>query len=53
MPNLLNEIRKEYKEWKENPARLPDFATKRMNFRDTKMSLQWPAGKISKRQKRI
>lgn len=39
MPNLLNEIRKEYKEWKENPARLPDFATKRMNFRDTKNEL--------------
>ena len=33
-PNLEYEIRKEYNEWKENPARLPAFMTKRMNVRD-------------------
>lgn len=32
---LLNEIRKEYREWKRNPARLPAFMTKRMNVRDS------------------
>ena len=39
MPNLLDEIRKEYREWKENPARLPDFATKRMNYRENNNEL--------------
>ncbi|RGD86912.1 terminase TerL endonuclease subunit [Thomasclavelia ramosa] len=39
MPNLLNEIRKEYREWKENPARLPDFMTKRMNIRESNSEL--------------
>lgn len=39
LPNLLIEIRKEYKEWKENPARLPDFATKRMNYRENNNEL--------------
>ena len=39
MPDLLNEIRKEYKEWKQNPARLPDFSTKRMNYRENNNEL--------------
>lgn len=39
LPNLLTEIRKEYREWKENPARLPDFATKRMNYRENNNEL--------------
>ena len=34
-PSLLNEIRKEYKDWKANPASLPAFMTKRMNIRET------------------
>lgn len=32
-PHLMTEIKNEYAEWKENPARLPDFMTKRMNWR--------------------
>lgn len=32
-PSLMEEIRKEYREWKKNPARLPAFPTKRMNRR--------------------
>lgn len=32
LPNLLTEIRKEYKEWKKNPQRLTAFMTKRMNI---------------------
>ena len=32
LPNLLEEIRKEYREWKKNPRRLPAFMTKRMNI---------------------
>lgn len=32
LPNLLTEIRKEYKEWKKNPDRLPAFMSKRMNL---------------------
>lgn len=34
-PSLMDEIRKEYVEWKKNPARLPAFMTKRMNIRET------------------
>lgn len=34
-PDLMREIRKEYVEWKNNPARLPAFMTKRMNIRET------------------
>lgn len=32
LPNLLTEIRKEYREWKKNPERLPAFMSKRMNL---------------------
>ena len=32
LPNLLMEIRKEYREWKKNPDRLPAFMSKRMNL---------------------
>lgn len=32
LPHLLMEIRKEYKEWKKNPDRLPAFMSKRMNL---------------------
>ena len=32
LPSLLEEIRKEYREWKNNPARLPAFMSKRMNL---------------------
>lgn len=35
MPDLLVEIRKEYREWKKNPERLPAFMQKRMNLPDT------------------
>lgn len=34
-PDLQDEIRKEYKEWKKNPLLLPAFMTKRMNIRQT------------------
>lgn len=34
-PDLMREIRKEYVEWKNNPARLPAFMTKRMNLRES------------------
>lgn len=34
LPDLLEEIRKEYRDWKKNPARLPAFMTKRMNIPD-------------------
>jgi len=34
LPNLLEETRKEYIEWKKNPATLPAFMTKRMNIPD-------------------
>lgn len=34
-PNLLVEIRKEYREWKQNPERLPAFMSKRMNLPET------------------
>ncbi len=32
LPNLREEIRKEYADWKKNPATLPAFMTKRMNL---------------------
>ena len=32
LPNLLLEIRKEYRDWKKNPERLPAFMDKRMNL---------------------
>lgn len=35
LPDLLLEIRKEYREWKKNPERLPAFMQKRMNLPDT------------------
>lgn len=34
LPDLLLETRKEYKEWKKNPDRLPAFMSKRMNLPD-------------------
>lgn len=34
LPDLQMEIRKEYKEWKKNPDRLPAFMSKRMNLPD-------------------
>lgn len=34
LPDLMEEIRKEYRDWKKNPARLPAFMTKRMNIPD-------------------
>lgn len=34
LPSLKEEIRKEYREWKKNPRRLPAFMTKRMNIPD-------------------
>lgn len=34
LPNLLDETRKEYREWKKNPDRLPAFLSKRMNLPD-------------------
>ena len=34
LPDLREEIRKEYKDWKKNPQRLPAFITKRMNIPD-------------------
>lgn len=34
LPNLLLETRKEYREWKKNPERLPAFMQKRMNLPD-------------------
>ncbi|MFV0553011.1 MAG: terminase TerL endonuclease subunit [Anaerorhabdus sp.] len=39
-PSLHNEIRKEYHEWKKNPARLPAFMTKRMNIRELNNELK-------------
>ena len=39
LPNLLNEIRKEFREWKNNPDRLPAFMSKRMNFPDGKTEI--------------
>lgn len=34
LPDLKEEIRKEYREWAKNPQRLPAFMTKRMNIPD-------------------
>lgn len=34
MPNLMAEIRKEYRDWKEHPEQLPAFMSKRMNLPD-------------------
>ena len=34
LPSLRLEIEKEYREWKQNPARLPAFMEKRMNLPD-------------------
>lgn len=34
LPDLLEEIRKEYRDWKKAPQRLPAFMTKRMNIPD-------------------
>lgn len=34
LPDLKEEIRKEYREWSKNPQRLPAFMTKRMNIPD-------------------
>lgn len=39
LPNLLTEIRKEYKIWSANPARLPGFMTKRMGIRESNNEL--------------
>lgn len=39
-PSLLEEIRKEYREWNKNPARLPAFMTKRMNIRESNNELK-------------
>lgn len=35
LPDLLLETRKEYREWKKNPDRLPAFMSKRMNLPET------------------
>lgn len=35
LPDLLLEIRKEYREWKKNPDRLPAFMSKRMNLTES------------------
>lgn len=34
LPDLLTEIRKEYREWREHPEQLPAFMSKRMNLPD-------------------
>lgn len=44
LPNLLAETRKEYREWKKNPERLPAFMSKRMNL---------PAGAKEAAEKKI
>ena len=40
LPNLLEEIRKEYREWKKDPKRLPAFMTKRMNIPESAEEMQ-------------
>lgn len=40
LPSLLEEIRKEYREWVKAPQRLPAFMTKRMNIPDGAKELQ-------------
>lgn len=39
MPDLLDEMMTEYKEYKEDPSQLPDFVTKRMNWRKSNTEL--------------
>lgn len=39
LPNLLTEIRKEYKDWKKSPHSLPAFMTKRMNIPENNSDL--------------
>lgn len=39
LPDLLSEIRKEFREWKNNPDRLPAFMSKRMNYPDGKTEI--------------
>lgn len=40
LPNLLEEIKKEYAEWVRNPAQLPAFMTKRMNLPESNREVQ-------------
>lgn len=40
LPDLRDEIAKEYREWKKSPARLPAFMTKRMNLPEAASELQ-------------
>ena len=44
-PELLKELRKEYKEWKRNPATHSSFMTKRMNYRQS--DNEYPVAKWS------
>ena len=39
LPNLMIQIRKDYKEWNKSHSLLPDFMTKRMNIRENKNEL--------------
>lgn len=53
LPNLLEEIRKEYRDWKKNPDRLPAFMTKRMNIPDSSSEIkvtEWENIMITKRE---
>ena len=53
LPNLLEEIRKEYRDWKKNPARLPAFMTKRMNIPDGASEIKvtdWENIMVTKRE---
>ena len=53
-PSLMEEIRKEYRDWKENPDRLPAFKTKRMNLPDAgKDSAVAPWDRIAATNKEI
>jgi phage terminase large subunit-like protein len=53
-PSLLAEIRKEYREWKENPGRLSAFKTKRRNLPDNgKDSAAAPWDRIAATNKEI
>lgn len=40
MPNLMEETRKEYQEWKARPNQLPDFMAKRMNLPQSDREVQ-------------
>ena len=52
--SLLAEIRKEYRDWKEHPERLPAFKTKRMNLPDNgKDSAAAPWDQIAATNKEI